>query len=1137
MDFYEVLDQVVDLLKQRGRASYRALKLQFQLDDETLEALQEEILYSQPLVVGDEGRGLIWIGDTDTATDTLATPSITAPTSLPPMEPEREPVSYTPPHLAEKILQSKSALEGERKHVSVLFCDLANSTPLAEQIGPENMHALLNGFFELALNEVHRYEGTINQFLGDGFMAIMGAPIAHEDHARRAVLSALGLQQQLKETALGEPYGVACQFRIGINSGLVVVGSIGDNLRMDYSAIGDTTNLAARLQTQAEPGEILVSEATARLVEGYIRLDALEAIAVKGKTEPVSILKVLGTLPRRSPIVSRSERTLSQFVGRDRELATLEELFGQVASGNGQVVGIVAEAGAGKSRLLYEFRQRLQDTPVTYLEGRCLSYGSASPYHPILDVLRHNCGITDTDSPETITEKVQLSLQEVGLDAEESAPYLLQVLGLKDGTEPIAMLTPEAVRTRTFETLRQMSLNGAQRRPLIFEVEDLHWVDKTSEDYMATLVESLAGVPILLLTTYRPGYQPSWLGKSYATQISLHNLPSQDALTIVHSTCPDGVLTDNLAQTIIAKAEGNPFFLEELTRTVAASDESTAELAVPDTVQGVLSARIDRLPESSKRLLQTASVLGREFSSTLLHAIWDTEDELGLILQALKRQEFLFERTGDDEPLYVFKHALTQDVAYESLLSTRRENLHRTTARALERLYTERLEEVRYDLAYHYLKANESAKAVASLEVLIDKAMQGFAYAEAVMMSEQGLVQAEQLTEKREHKVMELAIRQAESLFWLGRRQESIDVLLGYQDRLERLENALLAGQYYQWLGYIYAFQGERQLAQQSLHQALTEGSASQNAVIMGRAHMALAAEFRFAGDLAQCLQYAQEAVRLLEDTTEPYWLGTALYVLGLSYAGTDRLHEAIEVSTRLHQMGESTGDRRLRTNALMTMGMAYFELGEVEASLETLQHALAVSPDAFESAAVLGILGRTQLPLGDVSRAITTLEKAVEQANRYRSRQVQSLFRSFLGEAYSQSHQFQQAYDIALQGLQLAEDIKYPEGIQCARHTLGRIANASGNLVEAETYFQSVLETMREGVSSRQAQLYLDFAMLAQNRGDWEAVTTHLSTAYAWFKKLQIPKWMERTEQLAREYGVTLTEVELEDFETEGSS
>jgi class 3 adenylate cyclase len=398
MDYDELVAKVIELLQREKRVPYRVLKRRFELDDDYIEDLKVDLIEAKRLAVDENDRILVWVGEQ--ASPSPPRLSLTPePTASPPTTPEREPLSYTPKHLAEKILTSRSALEGERKQVTVLFCDLANSTPIAERIGPEAMHTLLNRFFELALNEIHRYEGTINQFLGDGFMALFGAPLAHEDHARRGVLSALALQRTLQETDVGKPYGEACQFRMGLNSGLVVVGSIGDNLRMDYSAIGDTTNLASRLQQQAEPGDILISESTARLVQGYVRLEALPPVQVKGKTEPMPLSKVMGTLPRRSPIANRSERILSPFVGRERELATLEAVFAQVEVGQGQVVGIVAEAGGGKSRLLYEFRQRLQDKRVTYLEGRCLSYGSSMPYHPLIDVLRHNCGISETDTP------------------------------------------------------------------------------------------------------------------------------------------------------------------------------------------------------------------------------------------------------------------------------------------------------------------------------------------------------------------------------------------------------------------------------------------------------------------------------------------------------------------------------------------------------------------------------------------------------------------------------------------------------------------------------------------------------------------------------------------------------------------
>jgi class 3 adenylate cyclase/tetratricopeptide (TPR) repeat protein len=1133
VDFDHILDQAIEMLQRRGRLTYRTLKRQFELDNETFEDLKEELVYGQRLARDEEERVLVWTGEPASTPSPASAPE---PSSRAPVQ---EPLSYTPRHLAEKILTSRNALEGERKQVTVLFCDLQNSTPLAETIGPENMHALLNRFFEIALSEVHRYEGTINQFLGDGFMALFGAPISHEDHARRGVLSALSLQRTLKEADLGKPYGVGCAFRMGLNSGLVVVGSIGDNLRMDYSAIGDTTNLASRLQAQSDPGEILVSESTARLAEGYIRLEPLEPVEVKGKTEPVSIYKVIGTLPRRSPIVSRSEQALSQFVGRERELSTLEELFAQVKSGQGQVVGIVAEAGQGKSRLLYEFRQLLENKPVTYLEGRCLSYGSSIPYHPIIDIVRNNCGISEGDNAEAIIEKVGIALREVGMDAEASAPYLLRLLGVQEGTESIAMLTPEAIRTRTFDTLRQMSLSGAQRRPLIFGVEDLHWQDKTSEDYMAFLVDSLPGASIMLLMTYRPGYRPPWIEKSYATQISLHSLTSQEALTIVHSVTQDQVLPDHLAQAIVEKSEGNPFFLEELTRAVMEHGDLQAEVIVPDTIQGVLSARIDRLPEAHKRLLQTASVLGREFSPRLLRAIWDGVDSLDGILAELKRMEFLFERTGTEDAIYVFKHALTQDVAYESLLTARRQALHTETGQVLEALYADRLEDVYDRLAHHYSKTGLAAKAVEYLSLVAEKAARVYAHTEAVNILQEALAHAERLSaDKHNRTMLDLLIRQADSLFWAGRHEEIVDLLRGQEKRLVQLPRVPKAGQYYFQLSRAYSFLGQREHARLMSLEALQQAQQTGDKLTMAKIHAWLAMEMNFTGDFRHSIEHGQQALSLLDSTQESFLIGESLYFLGLTYAFSGDFSRALELATRLHTIGESVGDRRLQVWGLITIGLTYNLQGEWEASLEVLQHASIVSPDAFETALVIGFLGANYLGRGNLAEAVSTLEQAVDQADQYRSRQVQSWFNTYLSEAYLQNGQIDKAYRFGYQAFTLAENSQHPRGIALAQHILGRIAHASGNLTEAKSHLHKALVTFCSLPARYDlARTHLDLASLAHTQNDVDTATTHLSTAYAWFQKLRIPKWMERTEQLAQEYGVTLTEVKIKVLETEGSS
>ena len=460
----EILDQAMAMLQRRGRLTYGTLKRQFQLDDAALDDLKHELIAGQRVAVEEQGNVLVWTGPAV---------SVPHPTAPPASSQDRPPLSYTPKHLAEKILTTRSTLEGERKPVTVLFCDIANSIPLAQRLGPEAMHTLCNRFFALGLDAVHRYEGTINQFLVDGFMALFGAPIAYEDHARRAVLAALGLQHRLGErhADFGLPPGEELAVRMGLHTGLVVVGSIGDNLRMDYTAVGDTTHLAARLQQSAPPGVILLSQTTGRLVQDQVSLEAIAPLQVKGLATPVAAYKLLGTRPRRSPGARLGERTLSRFAGRERDLAVLHEVLAQVETGQGQVVGIVGEAGVGKSRFLYEFRQSLTGKRLTYLAGSCLSYGQAIPYLPLLDLLRHNCGITEADSPETIAVRVRLGLLEVGLEPEAGTPYLLHILGVQAGTEGLAVLSPEAIKTRTFDTLRQLSLRGSRQRPLLLEVE------------------------------------------------------------------------------------------------------------------------------------------------------------------------------------------------------------------------------------------------------------------------------------------------------------------------------------------------------------------------------------------------------------------------------------------------------------------------------------------------------------------------------------------------------------------------------------------------------------------------------------------------------------------------------------------
>ncbi len=631
--------------------------------------------------------------------------------------------SYTPPHLAEKILTSRGALEGERKAVTVLFADVGGFTELAAAVSPEDLHAIMDGCFERLSAAVHRFEGTINQFTGYGIMALFGAPIAHEDHAERAVHAALAIQAAVGEygAQLAREKSIHFRMRIGCHSGTVVVGRIGDNLRMDYTAQGDTVNLAARLEQACPPGRVLVSEATRRLAEAAFLFTPLPPLSVKGKAAPVTAYEVAGRRQRRARVELAAEQGLTPLVGRDRELALLHQAFERAREGRGQVVGLVGEAGVGKSRLLYEFRREV-GARALFLEGRCVSYGQTIPFLPVIGMLKGGLRIEDGDAPEAVVAKVRQGLERAGADPSH-VPFILNLLGVATADHELRAMTAEARRRYTFEALRNLTLAQSARRPIVFALEDLHWVDPASQDFFRYLAEQSGRAAVLVVVTYRPGYAHPWSDKSYYSQVALAPLSARDSERVVESVLGVESLPAEVERLICRKAEGNPFYLEELTRSfldtgILARHDGGYRLArdvtpqdVPDTVQGVIMARIDRLADARKRTIQTAAVVGREFPLRLLRQISDIEERLEEALAELKSLEFIYEKALFPDLEYVFKHALVQDVAYGSLLRPRRRRLHELVARAMEELYADRLDEHAAELAHHYAEGEVWDKA------------------------------------------------------------------------------------------------------------------------------------------------------------------------------------------------------------------------------------------------------------------------------------------------------------------------------------------------------------------------------------------------------------------------------------------
>jgi class 3 adenylate cyclase/tetratricopeptide (TPR) repeat protein len=674
--------------------------------------------------------------------------ALTAETPAP--KPETKPAApaqagYTPKHLADKILKARSALEGERRQVTVLFADLAGFSALAESRDPEEVHAIVDRCFALIASEVHRFEGTINQYTGDGVMALFGAPIAHEDAPRRAAHAALGIQRALGDLGreLAERLRGPLQMRIGLNTGPVVVGRIGDDLRMDYTAVGDTTNMAARLQQNARPGSVLAGASTHRLIAGYFETLDLGELPVKGHA-PVPAFEVVRARGRKARLDVESERGLTPLVGRERDLSTLQDVFERVRAGQGQIVFLAGEAGIGKSRLLLEFRRRLAATgePPTWLEGRCISFGQSSPLLPLVDQLRENFRIDEFDGEPEIIAKVEHGMRRLG-GLESHVPFVRYLLAVDPGDPAVTAMDAARRRKRCFDAVLAMSLRGAARRPLVFVFEDLHWVDTSTEEYLAALVDSIAATRILVLATHRLGYSPPFGTRSFETRLTLSALSEADAIAMASRMLGVEHFPADVTRALLDKAEGVPLFVEEVTKTFLDLGilerenggfrvvRPIGDAAVPDTIHDIIMARLDRLGEQGKRTVQLASVIGRQFLQRLLERIAGLTGELEGFLQELKALEIIYEQGRLPEPAYIFKHAVIQDVAYRSLLVQRRKELHAAVGRAIEELYPERLAEHYVELAHHFVEGEQWDEAFRYSILAGDRAAHAYASTEA----------------------------------------------------------------------------------------------------------------------------------------------------------------------------------------------------------------------------------------------------------------------------------------------------------------------------------------------------------------------------------------------------------------------
>ncbi len=1062
------------------------------------------------------------------------------------------PEAYTPRHLAEKILTSKSALEGERKQVTVLFADLKGSMELLADQDPEEARKLLDPVVERMMEAVHCYEGTVNQVMGDGIMALFGAPLAHEDHAVRACYAALRMQEAVQRYAeeIRKSHGATARIRVGLNSGEVVVRAIGSDLHMDYTAVGQTTHLAARMEQLADPGSTLLTSQTVELAEGFIQVKPLGPTPVKGLSEPVEVFELIGAGTPRSRLQASAARGLTNFVGRAAEIAQLNEALGRARAGHGQIMAVVGEPGVGKSRLYWEFTRSHRTSEWLTLESASVSYGKATAYLPVIELLKAYFQIEARDSTRKIREKVTGKLLSLDRALEPSLPALLALLDVRAEDPQWEGLDPPQRRQRTLEGIKRLLLRESQVQPLLVVFEDLHWIDSETQALLDSLVESLPTARLLLLVNYRPEYQHSWGSKTYYRQLRIDPLPPESAEELLEALLGPDRQLQQLKRLLILRTEGNPFFLEESVRTLVATRGLVGErgayrlarpvegIQVPATVQAVLAGRIDRLPPEEKRLLQCAAVIGHEVPFALLQAIAEeSEEELRRRLTHLQAAEFLYETSLFPELEYSFNHALTLEVAYQSLLRERRRALHERVLGALEaRLPGDGREKIEL-LAHHAVRGEVWDRAARYLYRAGEKALAQARYRAGAAFYEAAV----------------------EALDRLGAAADGTLKLDAY---LELWSTRISTGQ-------LTDLPGLAEKAE-ALARALDDGP--RLARVQVRQAQAIALSGVIPGTLESAIDKAREAF----DRADPCDLRTrsyAQYLVGRACRDLGRIAEAVKAfaaGTALFASADQSGEEPglvfpiyvslcgWRSEACATLGefqqalasatealrmateirhpsslaIANFYLGyvhvlrgHIETAVPFLERGLAISREhetaGWVKANSLGLAYALVL-LGERERALEYLAGALETAELYRQIYAAvGALRSVTANVYLAAGRLEEACAAIGRGL-MASTERNARGHRAPLLRLEAEVLAGQEPAEPA----AALERLREalalaaelGMRPEVAHCHLGLGKLYRRTKRQEQAQEHVNTAATMFREMEMRFWLEQAEAELKE-------------------
>ncbi len=1054
------------------------------------------------------------------------------------------PDAYTPQHLAQKILTSKVSLEGERKQITVLFADMKGSMELLADRDPEEARKILDPILEQMMEAVHRYEGTVNQVMGDGIMALFGAPLAHEDHAVRACYAALGMQEAVKRYAEGvrPAEGVPIRIRVGLNSGEVVVRSVGSDLRMDYTAVGQTTHLAARMEQMADPGTILMTADTLRLAEGFVRVQSLGPVSVKGLTAPVETFALTGATPTPSRLQAAAARGLTKFVGRNTELVQLQEALELAKAGQGQVVAVVGEPGVGKSRLFWEFTHSHRTQDCLILEATSASYGKATPYLPVADLLRAYFQIEPGDEPRKRREKVTGKLLSLDEDLRPTLPPILSLLDLP--VDEGAWLGSDTLerRRRTLDAVTTLLLRESRAQSLVVIFEDLHWADSETQASLDALVEALPTTPILLVVSYRPEYEDRWGNKDYYRRLPIDALPPGSAEEMAEALVGRDPSLERLRALLVERTEGNPLFIEESVRTLVEIETLVGEpgtyrlaapvthIQVPPSVQGVLAARIDRLPPAEKRLLQSASVIGKDVPLILLRCIADLPEEaLNRCVTNLKAAHFLYETAWSAHPEYTFRHALTHDVAYASLLHERRRALHAQIVEAIEQLYGDRLTEHVDRLAHHAERGGLWDKGVNYLLEAGRKAAGRSANKEAVAYFEQALAGLARLPEERdglEHAIdLRFGLRNA--LLPLG----DLARILFCLDEARRLASKLGDPRRLAWVS-IYtsahiwqvgraadarAFAEEGQAIAEQLGDFSLRVAA---AFYLGQAHFVL-------GDYRSAESSMRSSLRLLESQASNDLFGLAGLPVAMSgsylawaLAECGEFDEAIARGEEAVRLAEARDHRYSQILAWWRLACAYNLRGDFAKAITLLERGDAAARESSVALLVpyvMWSLGYAYAHTGRPAEGLALLSQSLDRLEALGSVAFDSLARTRLTEVSLLTGRIEEATVHAERSLAAARTRGERGHEAWALRAVGDVASHRGPLAvqEAETRYRDALAVAHElGMRPLIAHCHLGLGKLYRRTGKKQDAREHLASAATMYREMDMRFWLEQAER-----------------------